>query len=855
MVIDTGPIGRSTLAGLSDADVRRRIAAGAVNRVSTGPSRTVAEIVRANVFTLFNVLLGGLLAVILVVAPIQDALFGIVLVSNALIGIIQEVRAKRTLDRLALLSASRARVIREGREFDIPVEEVVLDDLVVARPGDQIVVDGLVVVADGFEVNESLLTGEADPIAKAHADEVLSGSFVSAGSGVYKARRVGSDAYAARLATEARRFTLVNSELRNGINRILTAISWVMVPTMALLIFSQLQANDQLKEAIRVAVAGMVAMIPEGLVLLTSVAFAVGVVRLGRSNVLVQELPSVEGLARVDVVCFDKTGTLTEGRLSVEEVLLLVPAGDATDVTDALGALAAADTSPNATMQAIAERFAEPPGWWASSTVPFSSARKWSAASFGTFGSWVLGAPEMILPDDPGVARTVAQAAAGGARVLLLARSAHEVAPSGLTGELSAIALIVFSDRVRPEAVDTLAYFAEQGVATKVISGDHPETVAAIARQVGLEGAVVDARHLPEDRDELIRVIEEGTVFGRVTPHQKRAMVGALQARGHVVAMTGDGVNDVLALKDADIGIAMGSGSSASRAVAQIVLLDGSFATLPSVVAEGRRVIANIERVANLFVTKTVYAFLLAVLVGIFATPFPFVPRHLTLVGTLTIGAPAFFLALAPTAARARPGFVGRVLRFAVPVGALAAAATYSAYELALAESSSLVQARTLASLVLVAVGLSALIINSRPLTPGRRVLIAAMGVSFVLVLLIPSWKSFYELELPSLVILLAGVGIVGITAAILYGALRALGWLRMVPALLRTPFETGDPIGFLRTTVTNLSRRARRSAAPVDPTDRPDSQSMTMSSNPWASRRAASTKPGSSPEAKRNPR
>ena len=823
MVIDTsGTTGRSTLAGLSSADVRRRRAAGAVNSVPTGSSRTVAQIIQANVFTLFNVLLGGLLAVILIVAPIQDALFGIVLVSNALIGIVQEVRAKRTLDRLALLSATRATVIRDGREHEVQVYDVVLDDLVVARPGDQIVVDGLVVASDGLEVDESLLTGEADPIGKARADEVLSGSFVSSGAGVYKARRIGKDAYAARLAAEARRFTLVHSELRLGINRILVAISWVMVPTMALLIFSQLQANDELKEAIRVAVAGMVAMVPEGLVLLTSVAFAVGVVRLGRSNVLVQELPSIEGLARVDVVCFDKTGTLTQGRLSVEEILLLVPEGEAMDVADALGAMAAADASPNATMQAIGERFVEPAGWWPSSTVPFSSARKWSAASFGTFGAWVIGAPEMILPDDPRVARSVARAAAGGARVLLLARSPREVTAPALPDDLTAVALVVLGDRIRAEAFDTLAYFAEQGVAAKVISGDHPETVSAIARQVGLDGPVVDARHLPADPDELSRVVEEGTVFGRVTPHQKRAMVGALQARGHVVAMTGDGVNDVLALKDADIGIAMGSGSSASRAVAQIVLLDGSFATLPSVVAEGRRVIANIERVANLFVTKTVYAFLLAVLVGIFASPFPFVPRHLTLVGTLTIGAPAFFLALAPTAARARPGFVGRVLRFAIPVGALAAAATYSAYELALAESSSLVQARTLASLVLVSVGLAALIMNSRPLTPGRRTLIGTMGAAFVLVLLIPSFRSFYELELPSLVVVLAGVGIIGITGGILYGALRALGWLRMVPVLLRTPFEAGDPIGYLRTRVNTLTRRVRRIATPLDSPDGP---------------------------------
>ena len=803
------------LHGLSAADVRQRIAAGAVNRVPTGPTRTVGEIVKANVFTIFNLLLGVLFVVILFVAPPQDALFGVVLVTNAGIGIIQELRAKRTLDRLALLSAPKAIVIRDGSRWEVPVDEVVLDDLVVASPGDQVVVDGIVAVSDGLEVDESLLTGEADSIVKEVADEVLSGSFVVAGNGVYKARRVGTDAYAARLADEAKKFTLVSSELRRGIDWILKAIGWLMIPMMGLLIWSQIRAADEIKEAIRVAVAGMVAMIPQGLVLLTSVAFAVGVIRLGRKNVLVQELPAVEGLARVDVVCFDKTGTLTEGRLAVDEVRLL---RESEEVVPALGALAAADASPNATMRAIAAQFDEPRGWWRTETVPFSSARKWSAATFGNYGTWVVGAPEMVKPNDREVSDAVADAAGQGKRVLVLAHSPHPLRGDELPDGLVAMAVVTISDVVREDAAETLRYFADQGVAAKVISGDHPETVAAIARSVGLEGAdrVVDARNLPEDDAALIEVVENGTVFGRVTPHQKRAMVGALQARGHVVAMTGDGVNDVLALKDADIGIAMGSGSSASRSVAQLVLLDGSFDTLPSVVGEGRRVIANIERVANLFVTKTMYALLLALLVVVFARPFPFVPRHLTLVGTLTIGAPGFFLALAPTSTRARPGFVTRVLRFAVPVGALAAAATYVAYDLAIAESVSLLRARTLATIVLLAVGLFALVINSRPLTPGRRVLVGAMAGIYGLVLLNPAWRTFFELELPRLIVLLAGIGIIGITGGIMYASLRALGWLQQVPELLKTPFE--GPRGGLLQGLKRLTRRARAAIEEPDP-------------------------------------
>ena len=814
----TGIEERPALTGLSNEDVRRRVEAGAVNRVPTGPSRTVGEIIRANVITLFNILLGILLVIILVVAPPQDALFGIVLVTNAAIGIIQELRAKQTLDRLALLSAPRAVVIREGAKSEIPVHEVVLDDLLAVGPGDQVVVDGLVVVADGLEVNEALLTGEADPVLKERADKVLSGSFVASGSGVYKARRIGTDAYAARLAAEAKKFTLVNSELRRGIDWILAAIGWVMAPTMAILVYSQLRANDELKEAIRVAVGGMVAMIPQGLVLLTSVAFAVGVVRLGRKNVLVQELPAVEGLARVDVICFDKTGTLTEGRLSVEELVLLVDEDNAIDLTDALGALAASDPTPNATMLAITEHFPEPPGWHARATVPFSAARKWSGASFGEFGSWLIGAPEVLMPNDPTVRRAIGDATTRGKRVLLIGRSAQTLQKGHTPDDLEGVALVLLGDRVRHEAADTLRFFAEQNVQAKVISGDHPDTVAAIAREVGLEGEAVDARHLPEDQDELVEILERATIFGRVTPHQKRAMVKALQSRGHVVAMTGDGVNDVLALKDADIGIAMGSGSGASRAVAQLVLLDASFATIPSVVGEGRRVIANIERVANLFVTKTVYAFLLAVLVGIFAQVFPFVPRHLTLVGTLTIGAPAFFLALAPRADRARPGFVGRVLKFAIPVGTIAAVATYGAYELAISEGVDLLRARTLATIVLVSVGMFALIINSRPLTPGKRVLIGVMAAIFALVLISDGLRQFFELELPRLLVLLAGVGVIGITGALLYGALHSVGWIQQMPDLLRIPFEgVNGPVDALRTGIARLRRRARKIGEPVD--------------------------------------
>ena len=768
-------------SGLTEQEVRERQADGRTNRAPESTSRSFVEIVRANVFTRFNAILGTLLAVILVVGPINDALFGLVLVSNTAIGIIQEVRAKRTLDRLAVLNAPRATVVRDGERRELDVEDLVADDLVVLDPGDQVVVDALVLDADGLEVDESLLTGESEPVAKHAGDDVMSGSFVVAGGGSAQATRVGADAYARRLAEEARRFSLVRSELRAGIDQILRLVTFVIVPVAALLVGSQLAVHDDnLAEAFRGSVAGVGSMIPEGLVLLTSVAFAVGAIRLGRHNVLVQELAALEGLARVDVLCIDKTGTITEAELEVGEVEAL---GDG-PVPEALAALAAA-SGGNATLRALGAAYTEPPSWPVEQAVAFSSARKWSASDFGPHGAWVLGAPDVVLADAPDddVRDRVDAIAASGRRVLLLAR-----APDGLDGErlppaIEAAAIVVLDERIREDAAETLAYFGDQGVAVKVISGDHPRTAAAVAARVGLPGAgdPVDARTLPEEPSALGEVLESHAVFGRVTPHQKRAMVAALQARGHVVAMTGDGVNDVLALKDADLGVAMGSGSAASRAVARIVLLDNAFAQLPSVVAEGRRVIANVERVANLFVTKTVYAVLLALSVGVAQLPFPFFPRHLTIVSSLTIGIPAFFLALAPNTTRAQPGFVQRVLRFAGPAGFVAAAATFAAYALGRQEPDvSGSESRTLATLVLFGVGLWVLDILARPLTPPRAALVYSMGAAFVVALALPWTREFFALEVPPAIVLFSGIGMVAVAVLALEGGLKAAGWVTL---------------------------------------------------------------------------
>jgi cation-transporting ATPase E len=752
--------------GLTAADVQARVARGQVNDVPSAPTRTVGQIVRANVFTRFNAILGAMLAIILVVGPLQDALFGLVLIANAGIGIVQELRAKRTLDRLTVLTAPKARVVRDGEVIEVGVGEVVLDDVLDASAGAEIVVDGEVLTSRGLEVDESLLTGESDPVEKVPGDEVLSGSFVAAGAGRYRASRVGAEAYAVQLAEDARRFTLTRSELRAGIDRILTYVTFAIVPTAALLFFSQIRARDDWREAMSGAVAGTVAMVPEGLVLLTSLAFAVAIVRLAQRRVLVQELPAVEGLARVDMLCIDKTGTLTEGKLAVEGVESLD--GDEAALGPVLAALAAADPSPNATTRAIAERFSDPPGWRATDGVPFSSARKWSASAFDGQGAWFLGAPDVMLAavDEAAPIRArVGALAEQGHRVLLVAH-ARALADERLPADLEPAALVILGDRPRPDAADTLRYFREQEVTVKVISGDDPRTVGAIAGQLGLEGAdePADARELFGDGDELAGALESRSVFGRVTPQQKRDMVQALQSHGHTVAMTGDGVNDALALKDADIGVAMGSGSDATRAVAQLVLLDSTFDALPSVVGEGRRVLGNIERTSGLYLNKTVYAMLISLATGVLGFVFPFLPRHLTLVGALTIGIPSFFLALAPNSDLFRPGFVRRVLRFAIPTGTLAAIATLLAYVLAHdTPGVTLVQAQTTAVMVLTWIGLLVLSILAAPLTRARLALIWSMATLFVIALTWPPSQEFFALDDPPLIVWLAGFGIAAI--------------------------------------------------------------------------------------------
>ncbi|MEU4836139.1 HAD-IC family P-type ATPase [Streptosporangium sp. NPDC023615] len=769
---------QATEPGLTSAQVAERVAAGQANDVRRRSSRTVAAIVRANVLTLFNGVIAVLWVLIMIFGEWQDGLFGLVIVANAAIGIVQELRAKRTLDRLAIVNESPVRVRRDGADTEVAPRQVVLGDLVLLASGDQLLVDGEVLDADGLEIDESLLTGEADPVHKLPGDEVLSGSFVVAGRGRYVATRVGGDAYAARLAEEASAFSLAHSELREGVTRFIKYVTWLVVPIGALLTWSQVSRQTEIGEAVTGTVAGIVTMIPEGLVLMTSIAFAVGVIRLGRRRCLVQELPAIEILARVDVLCLDKTGTLTSGGMELGEVR---PLGADLPVDEALGALANLDPDPNPTARAVQARYPDSPGWTATAKVAFSSARKWSGAEFDGHGGWVLGAPDVLLPPGTPAYTEAGALAATGLRVLVLGRVASLRDPDDL-GDIEPAAIVVLKQRLRPEAADTLAYFAGQHVAVKVISGDNPESVSAIATTLGIPGGdrAVDARTLPEDDPEkLAEIMDANTVFGRVSPHQKRLFVGALQSRGHTVAMTGDGVNDVLALKDADLGVAMGSGSGATRAVAQIVLMDDSFAGLPSVVGEGRRVLANIERVAGLFLTKTFYAIVLSLLTGVIGLAFPFAPRHSTLINALTIGIPAFFLALAPSNERARSGFVPRVLRLAVPSGIVCAAAVYLSYWIAQSGGLSLAESRTSAVVTLFVAAWSVLALVARPYVWWRVALVASMAGLFALALAVPFAREFFALTVadPAAGLTAAGLGAAaGVVLTGVFAVVRSRG-------------------------------------------------------------------------------
>ena len=803
--------------GLTSAEVADRVRDGRTNDMPARSGRSTGEIVRANVLTRINAILGILLVIVLTTGKLINAAFGLLIIANSAIGIIQELRAKRTLDNLAVIGEARPTVRRDGVSRPVTRTDIVADDVIELGPGDQLIVDGDVLEAASLEVDESLLTGEADPVVKGPGDQVLSGSFVVAGSGAYRATKVGREAYAARIVEEAAKFTLVGSELRDGINRILLVVSWLLVPVGLLTIWTQLFGLGQpWREGLTGMVAALVPMVPEGLVLMTSIAFAVGVIRLGQRQCLVQELPAIEGLARVDVVCADKTGTLTESGMRLSEVRGFdgsgMPSGPApAEVTEILAQLTATEPNPNASLAAIAEAIAAPSVIWTETHhAPFTSARKWSGSTFDGQGTWVLGAPDVLAPEGSAAREAAEEIGASGLRVLLLAEGSLPVTDPAAPGTVTPAALVILEQRVRPDARGTLEFFAEQHVQVKVISGDNARSVGAVTTLLGVVGGSdpIDARTLsqvdPDDADTqagqppalgfvgghhdaptthlseaFVDAVARHTVFGRVTPDQKRAMVLALKSRGHTVAMTGDGVNDVLALKKADIGVAMGAGSPATRAVAQIVLLDNKFATLPYVVAEGRRVIGNIERVANLFLTKTVYSVLIALLVGIWQLPFPLQPIHVTITGWFTIGVPAFLLSLAPNHERARPGFARRVLQLALPSGVVVAICTFTTYLLCRPPVSSGEALRTQASTAslacLIIVATWVLSVVARPYEWWKVALLVSSVAAYVAIFLVPFTQSLFLLDAGNAAMMRTGLT-VGLAGA---ATIEAIWWIQ----------------------------------------------------------------------------
>lgn len=655
--------------GLTEKEVEIRRDKGLINNQVDMASRSVGEILRSNIFTFFNMINIVMAFFILLVESYRNLFFMGVILSNIVIGIVQELRAKKTVEKLSLIAASKVKVIRDGKQVEIDLWDIVMDDIMCLGSGNQVCSDAQVVEGE-CEVDESMLTGESDPVLKKAGDTIYSGSFVISGSIMAKVIHVGKDNYANNIVSQAKKLKKVKSELMTSVNFIIKTVSFFIVPIGIMMFYNQIYAVGQpFERAVTSAVGAMVAMIPEGLVLLSSMVFAVSIIRLGKEKTLVQELYCIETLARVDVLCLDKTGTITEGKMEVEEIVPLCFGS----YEEAMEAFIGATQDNNPTFEAMKARFTKGSNWRVLEKIPFTSANKWSLVSFEGKGTYILGAAEFILGE--GIAPYEAKLAfyaKKGYRVLLFAHSSNEPIDKKLPKEIEPMAFILISDVVRSDAKQTLQYFKDQGVEIKVISGDNPVTVSNVAKKAGLEKAedYIDAAVLSTE-EEIKEAVEKYTVFGRVTPNQKLELVKALRGQGHTVAMTGDGVNDVLAFKEADCSIAMESGSDVARKTAQLVLLDSNFSAMPKIVAEGRRSINNIQRTASLFLAKTVYSFLLALIFMIIHAAYPFQPIQSTFVSSIAVGIPSFLLAMEPNFSRVKGNFLKNVFATALPGGLL----------------------------------------------------------------------------------------------------------------------------------------------------------------------------------------
>lgn len=659
--------------GLTTAEVAERVARGEVNANVDVKTRSVKRIILANVCTLFNAINVILALFVLLTGSFKNMLFMIVITCNAVIGIVQEVRSKRTTDKLSIVAGSHATVIRDGGRSEIALHDIVRDDLMILGRGDQVPADS-VVVSGACEMNESLLTGESSLVKKKPGDELMSGSFVNAGSVYARVVHVGAENYAAKISAEAKQHKKINSEIMNSLNGIIKFVSCIIFPLGAILFAREfLSRGVPMNDAILSTVAALVGMIPEGLVLLTSTVLAVAVVRLAKSQVLVQQLYCIETLARVDTLCLDKTGTITTGAMEVASIERIGNV-DAAEVDTALASLAVVDDDPNETAQAMIDYYTDrtEPRLTPVAVIPFSSDKKWSGAAFEG-AAYVMGAGRFVLGEAFSAIEARASELAADARVLLLARVEGFTKDGDIVGAPVPLAFVSIHDQIRSTAAQTIAYFKEQGVTVNVISGDDPRTVSGIAVKVGVPQAekFIDATTLTTP-EQVADAIERFHVFGRVKPEQKKEFVIALQAKGHVVAMTGDGVNDTLALKQADCSVAMAAGSDAARNVAQLVLVDNDFASMPKVVAEGRRSINNLQRSASLFLVKTILSMSLALLFIFLPWQYPFQPIQMTLISAFTIGLPSFVLALEPNSDRIRGRFLENVIVRALP-GAITA--------------------------------------------------------------------------------------------------------------------------------------------------------------------------------------
>ena len=725
--------------GLTDDEALLRREHGLANTPVESPTKTEKQIVLQHSLTFFNFIFVILAVCLIIVGSYKDLFFLVIAIANTLIGIFQEIRSKRTIDKMTLMSVHKYTAIRSGKKQMIPSDLLVRDDIVEFGPGDQICADAIV-VSGSAQLNEALVTGEADQIAKAEGDALLSGSFVVAGRCRARLTKVGAQSYVSRLTIEAKKnVRMAKSEMMQSLTKLIRVIGIALVPMGIALFMKQYFVLEMpVKSAVESTVAALIGMIPEGLFLLTSVALAVSVIRLSRRKVLTQDMNCIETLARVDVLCVDKTGTITEEVMKAgEPVLLAEKEFPMSRVKSVLSAYYNLPDGENDTERAMIEYYRGETDWHCRARVPFTSATKWSAAVFEGQGSYVIGAPDFIMGARFGLLKEAVDVlAASGYRVLLLAQ--YDGIPDNTAplqpSRVYPMALIPLTNRIRPDAPDTFRYFAEQGVTVKVISGDNPRTVAEVARQAGIRdaGKYIDAARLKEDAD-YAEAVEKYTVFGRVTPDQKRKLVRALQAAGHTVAMTGDGVNDVLALKDADCGIAMASGSDAACHVAQLVLMDSNFRSMPYVVGEGRRVINNIQRAATLFLVKNIFSFLLSLFTLLFNLPYPLVPIQLSMISALTIGVPAFFLALEPNRERITGRFMLNVLRQALPGGLANLAVVLLLQAFAAAFTFPNDQLCTMAAAILSGIGLLVLFEVCRPLNWKRGGVIGAMALAVIL--------------------------------------------------------------------------------------------------------------------------